>query len=121
MIYQLGACPCGCLENNAWIHLLEIGSDHHLELMAAPSNSAVVVLAESGHHDCTGEPRPTYFDNARPIELAAGFLNRVEPILSIIVDAPVERSTSLYCFQQRKRTLALAHALTRSDLQVYRL
>ena len=83
-----------------------------MEFTASPTTTAVLVpLAESGHHDCTGEPRPTYFNNARPIELTAGFLERIEPSLSIIVDAPVERSTSLCRFQQRKRTLALAHAL----------
>ena len=122
MIYQLGACPCGCLEHNAWLHLLGIESDHHAESIAAPLTTAVLVItADTDHHDCTGESRPAYFDNARPIKLTTGFHEHAEPFLSIVVDAPDERSLNLSRFQQRKRSLALAHALSRPNLQVYRL
>ena len=122
MIYQLGACPCGCLEHNAWLHLLGIDSDHDVEINAtALASAALALTAESEHHDCTGEPRPTYFDNARSSKLTNGLLGHPESFLSIIVDAPDGRPLIRSRFQQRKSSFALAHALSRPDLQVYRL
>ena len=59
LAYQLGACPCGCLEHNAWLQIL--GLSHHDHGPAGSPDQSVVAAAE--HHDCSGQPRPLYLTN----------------------------------------------------------
>lgn len=59
LVYQLGACPCGCLEHNAWAEMLGLSShDHH----GVPATSTTSV-SSGEDHDCKGYPRPLYVSN----------------------------------------------------------
>jgi hypothetical protein len=59
-VYQLGACPCGCLEHNAWAELIGLTS-HDEVASVSPAGGAVLSTAED--HDCTGQPRPLYLSS----------------------------------------------------------
>jgi len=61
IVFQLGACPCGCLEHNAWIQMVGL-TDHHHEVAFTSDCSSIQGASD---HDCTGEHAPDYLDNAR--------------------------------------------------------
>ncbi len=67
MVYQLGACPCGCLEHNAWIEFLHLDHDEHSHSTPVLSLDAQIAAEphSHGHHDCTGERAAGFVDNAR--------------------------------------------------------
>ena len=56
MVYQLGACSCGCLEHSVWAHFLgmESADDHH-----PVSNGVGDAVSAAGHddHDCCEEAK----------------------------------------------------------------
>lgn len=123
MIYQLGACPCGCLEHNAWAHLLgldaESRDDASVGSFESPGHSSVN-LADT--HDCTGEPRTQFVDNARGprVEGSTAFSSLLPAL-----DCCLAVSDSQTGFGQRRggppAGLAGSVALYRPALQVYRL
>ncbi len=53
-VYQWGACPCGCLEHNAWLRWLGVVSHDHDHAEAAFPGAPSVASSED--HDCTGRP-----------------------------------------------------------------
>jgi len=57
-VYQIGACPCGCVEHNAWLELLGFDHPHVTESTAGLS-------ATDNHHDCTGANRFEYVSTTR--------------------------------------------------------
>lgn len=63
-VYQLGACPCGCWEHNAWLQMV---GWHHEDHHQAATDALVdqPVLASAEFHDCTGQPQAKYLNNAR--------------------------------------------------------
>ncbi len=69
LVLQLGACPCGCLEHNAWIQMLGWSMEDHAHSHDVDDLHAQVSDG-SQDHDCTGELRPQYINNARPVRIA---------------------------------------------------
>lgn len=66
MLYQLGACACGCIDHNYWLQAVGIASDHHHHA----GKPAADQQNESGDrfaavdHDCDGGTKPLYLNNA---------------------------------------------------------
>ncbi|WP_237226187.1 hypothetical protein [Rubinisphaera sp. JC750] len=123
MVYQLGACPCGCLEHNAWSQLLRLDSGDHdhsaADLEKIGSHSPVLL---SDHHDCTGEPRTAFVDNAREPRVQG--CSTTTLLLSLFVEqASLSNSPAggdaKYVHSPSR--LALDAARSRPALQVYRL
>ncbi|MDA7980457.1 MAG: hypothetical protein MPJ50_16990 [Pirellulales bacterium] len=121
-VFQLGACPCGCLEHNAWFQLLGINTEHDDDRAATgvEGGSDVALIVNDDTHDCEGEARVQYFNNTRVPSLqeksvAGG------PVASttIVVLLPNSIAAGTYRFQSGS-TLAHAAALCRPALQVYR-
>jgi hypothetical protein len=58
LVYQMGACPCGCWEHNHWFAMLGLEQDER----QAPILPTTVgrVLSSADSHDCTGAPKPLY-------------------------------------------------------------
>lgn len=61
IVFQLGACPCGCLEHNAWVQMLGLSSHHDHHLSEAETDQTTI---EGSDHDCNGRPGAVYFNNA---------------------------------------------------------
>ena len=120
MVFQLGACPCGCVEHNVWMQLFGIGIDDHQGELPSSTASALPA-ADADHHDCTGLPRPSYVDNARLYRVAAPDLQEVMVPVGVTADMQCGPSPSFRHFSSRSNSLAVAHAPSRSKLQVYRL
>lgn len=112
IVYQLGACPCGCLEHNAWLQLLGMSHEH----VHSPSGSSPAW--ESEEHDCTGEARPTYVNNARQACAtsapgdSSSLVAFVEPPQSLVTP---RFAAALWDSERPPR----AHAPFRPALQVY--
>lgn len=116
IVFQLGACPCGCVEHNAWIQMLGLCShDHH-------------DVAESGHapalhgsdHDCTGEPRAAYLDNAKPVQID----EKVEELLEVLTTQNSTESLAIHGLdapQSEASRIVIPRASQLSTLQVYQL
>ncbi len=121
MVYQLGACPCGCWEHNSWLQMMGL-SDHQHPIAEASDD---VSVHDPGHHDCTGEHAPEYFDNAQVISnRASGGAKRpgVDPHLAVparqlLVSSACGGFDHLALFDSRRHGCAPA----RSVLQVYQL
>jgi hypothetical protein len=69
-VYQLGACPCGCVEHNYWIQMLGMTAPD-----AEPSHDAThhgadrEVACHDGHdHECVGAPARLFVNNSRQVE-----------------------------------------------------
>ena len=61
VVYQLGACPCGCLDHNYWWRMLAIADhDHH----GSRGPAGTTQVAEDDH-DCTGAPQRQFVNTAR--------------------------------------------------------
>jgi len=58
LVYQWGACPCGCVEHNAWLEW--VGLDHHHDHDHATPMAADPTVSAADDHDCSGAARP-YF------------------------------------------------------------
>ena len=84
IVYQFGACPCGCLEHNAWLQMLGLSSHGLLEVTSGELDSSGLPgeshsldgvadrATGSDHHDCNGGPRPLYVNDAeRPPRVVA--------------------------------------------------
>lgn len=67
LVFQLGACSCGCLEHNAWVELFQLSTDDHGHDLAQSDRASGGVSIEDNHHDCTGEARPQYVNTARDV------------------------------------------------------
>ncbi len=64
LIYQLGACPCGCLEHNHWLRVLGL-ADHDGDLAVDVDRATLVVQQE---HDCSHDPRVQFVSTSRSWE-----------------------------------------------------
>lgn len=116
VVYQLGACPCGCVEHNAWLQVLGVSDHSHAEV-AVDTEDAISI---SGDHDCSGEHVVAYMDNARPVpsnEIGSQFLT----CLLVAPESASEAVGSGRSFFTQSDCLAFARALDRPALQVYRL
>ena len=73
MAFQLGACPCGCVEHNAWVLLAGIGTDDHNHIPVTDSSgsrefaveSQLVIACDAGHDHCAGGLQDYYLDNSQ--------------------------------------------------------
>ncbi len=116
IVFQLGACPCGCLEHNAWFQMLGFGDHDH----GLASTDGVTSVQDAGHDDCTGELAAAYVDNSR-------LLNRDPASRSAFeTSAPDNQlgdttTPDLRALQPNRDDLAIMHAPALSALQVYRL
>lgn len=125
LVYQFGACPCGCLEHNAWFQLVAVSDQHHDGPVSHPLEShAWSPAAEADDHSCTGQPHSPYLDTTRllgdPLRLLKTNCEFFETLGRVLSIRPVELGRS----RRSKRgpdSSALAHALSRPALQVYRL
>jgi hypothetical protein len=73
--WQLGGCPCGCFEHNAWVLML-VSNEHSIEpdqhgefcpgfaCQATGSSASQLLSSEHNHEECAGG-RTTYVDNSR--------------------------------------------------------
>ena len=71
IVYQLGACPCGCLEHNMWVALLGLDSDGHSD--AGAGRADTMVHSTDHEHDCTGKAKARYLDNSNKAPRTASF------------------------------------------------
>ena len=116
ILFQLGACPCGCAEHNAWLQMM--GMDHHH--VDDPIASSRTAIQEADHHDCTGEKAKPYLDNARVVRCGCESLSTPSAIPSH--NLPALASTSdptVFRWSQGAHTYARAPDL--SSLQVFQL
>ena len=67
-LWQVGACPCGCLDHNAWVEVVfEDGGSESTESLRA---SSLPKGGEAGSpHHCEGQSRPQYLRELRESEL----------------------------------------------------
>lgn len=63
-IFQLGACPCGCLEHNYWMQMAGL-SPH--EPHDACDHDSQPTAHQNHEHDCTGVAATLFVNNIRPI------------------------------------------------------
>lgn len=116
ILFQLGACPCGCLEHNAWFQMLGL-SEHHDDVATASDG---VSVRDAGHHDCTGEHAPDYLDNSKLLggdhRLASGL--PATSFQSNVLELEATLSSRLLRDLQLHR---MECAPARSLLQVYQL
>lgn len=69
LVFQLGACPCGCLEHNAWIELLGLSTGDHGHDTAHSDDGSDRISIAGNHHDCTGEAQAQYVNTARDMSV----------------------------------------------------
>lgn len=67
VIYQIGACPCGCLEHNYWLGLAGF-VDHHESIVGA---SATAAVAGTHEDDCLDHHPSPYVNTTRRVEIAS--------------------------------------------------
>jgi len=65
MVFQLGACPCGCIEHNAWVQFLGLDAGDHDHTSVADHGTGLSSISSTDTHDCTGEGNAPFVDNAR--------------------------------------------------------
>ena len=65
LLYQVGACPCGCLDHNLWALTLGLASGE--SPVASEAATTYTVAAEE--HDCHGEASSVYVNTARTIKV----------------------------------------------------
>ena len=123
MVFQLGACPCGCVEHNAWAQLLDLDSgDHDHALIVAGQDAGLSSVTSSDTHDCTGEPRTQFVDNARGPRVHESSTPKTQ--LHLFVGA-IAHSNSLAGlgtgYIELHLRLEVHAALCRPAMQVYRL
>ena len=63
LTHQLGACPCGCIEHNAWAQWLGLVTQ---DTDAYPPAHADT-FRSGQDHDCTGKPFPLYVTNTKNV------------------------------------------------------
>ena len=123
MVYQLGACSCGCLEHNVWAQMLDLDSADHAShsSQGAKEESDVSQVASAETHDCTGEARAQYFNNTR-VPRPQGTEGPSGPVKLV---AASELSPDSITVNMRRyaihATLEFDAALYRPAIQVYRL
>ena len=61
LLYQMGACPCGCLEHNYWFQALGLAEEDHSETLLMASDDRFL---SSHDDDCDGSPALLYVDNS---------------------------------------------------------
>lgn len=124
MLFQLGACPCGCLEHNAWVQLLGLSDADEIRIAnpVLDQDNCISVASADHAHDCIGEARPQFVDNSCTVQLRKASTTG-EPQVSFFASA---RITAL-ALQPPDRLLSklsmfeLDAAHCRPALQVYRL
>lgn len=119
-LLQLGACPCGCIEHSVWVHWL-IG-DSAVGAVDETVDEAVADASPSPHgvpdhpHDCTGGPRPSYFNNAFTTFHSKPMVCFIETVASH--DPPGRDRLRPTCAIEQGK---LPHALGPPELQVFQL
>jgi hypothetical protein len=130
--WQLGSCPCGCFEHNAWVllfvsseHTEEADHDHqpdrHLEmdLQATDHMASWLLACEHNHERCIGG-QISYIDNSRS-DLLGG--NSRSVILQVAGHLSIGhfRPTVPYTSQvtQHRSPVENPFQHSRSALQVY--
>ena len=63
-IYQLGACPCGCLQHNYWAQALGMSPHDSHEAV----DTTQLELHPGHGHDCRGVPARVFINNSRAVE-----------------------------------------------------
>ena len=67
-VYQLGACPCGCLEHNFWLQAIGFSAHEHAMPSTHRPDGDQLASVDHGHdHDCTGAAADVYVNNARSV------------------------------------------------------
>ena len=115
VVYQLGACPCGCVEHNAWLQVLGVSDHSHAEVVETGD-----AISISGGHDCSGEHVVAYMDNARQVP-SNEIGSQVLKCFLMTPESGSEAVGSGRSFCAQSDCLAFARALDRPSLQVYRL
>jgi len=124
IIYQLGACPCGCLEHNAWAQLLRLNSthnNHHPATVRTSGGVAAWAALDEHTHDCTGEAGWPYFNNSRVPSLQIKSEAVVTLASTAVAVLPPDSVAAEMRYPQCNALLAVAAARCRPALQVYRL
>ncbi|WP_166831778.1 hypothetical protein [Thalassoroseus pseudoceratinae] len=119
MVYQLGACPCGCLEHSAWAELLGTESANHSDDVAVGVDGRSSAVVSDATHDCTGEARVQYLNNNRVPTLQGPL---ADGVFVVLIAVAVLSLNSFAAKTHRSRTgskLAFAAALGRPALQIY--
>ena len=93
MFYQFGACPCGCLEHSAWAQMLGVDAsgDEVQDALGTHRRDRAVVARGHDEHDCTGNARPKYLNNARPSSVER-ILGADRSLASVVVSDLTARS-----------------------------
>lgn len=129
MMFQLGACQCGCLEHNAWVQLIgfcetdeaEADEHHHAHLLVGNTHSNSVASTDQ-HHECGGQARPQFVDNSYASQLQKESASvEGQAAFAASMCPPALRSPSNAGFLPTRVTFVLDVALRRPELQVYRL
>ena len=124
MVFQLGACACGCVEHNLWAQLLGLHAedDHHHDSAFPENDGGESALAAEDSHECSGQPKAPFVDNARTPRaqdaLLPGTLDG-----AVAVAALSSPTIPLLAARRvaRPPNSAYRAALCRPALQVYRL
>lgn len=125
MVYQLGVCPCGCLEHNAWAQL--IGLDAHVDgnqrAVDDQESCDMDVVTRQDDHDCDGRAQEPYFNNTRSPLVQEAFAAE-DHFSSVVVFDRMTREFVVARARQRMKSFESAAAFAaalRPALQVYRL
>ena len=126
MVFQLGACPCGCIDHNAWVQLWGVESEHHKEhtlvsLADDDGNSSIALARVSDSHDCTGQPRSQFCDNACSVRVHDTSLIRLPESFVAASYSSRTRSHSNERLVPSTPVGGLCAAPSLPQLQVYRL
>lgn len=127
MVFQMGTCPCGCLEHNAWVQLAGLRHDD-IETLAIQGADAPVVsegglcVAVTDNHECDGQPALDYLNTARSVDVPRD--GRATTHCSVCVidrDSPSSGSVSLAGGWQLANVCGGHAARIQPALQVFRL
>lgn len=100
--FQLGACPCGCLEHNYWVQLaggLDHDSSGHVHGPAHHHSHGVPMerdgLAQVEHdHECVGVSARWFVNNSRQVEsLRVCEANCLDCLPATVTTPPVDGRT----------------------------
>lgn len=110
-VFHLGACPCGCIEHNAWLQVLHAADEDSSQ----SGNDSRCEIAGDHEHDCAGS-RPQFLDTAQHPECVKQLL-----MFSIVSQSPLvggdSRASRLECADAPHRI----SAPPRAELQVFLL
>lgn len=114
-VFEMGACPCGCLEHNYWLALFGHSSDSSTPAQGDHDTGLLV----ASDHDCTGKSRDEFVNTARLPETGSRQLQ----ISHFTIDSPDAHGTlsAAEPFFNRGPAGRLPIAPDLVSLQVFRL